>query len=121
MARYTKQKECDRLFSLFIRHRDKRCRRCRKVSDIKKLQCHHLIGRVYRKIRFDPRNGVALCYGCHKFLTHRPLENEEFILATIGGETYEELRSIARNTTQKADLDQIHEWLKEEARKGGWK
>lgn len=101
--------KADKLFSLYIRQRDATCRRCYRDGI---LQCHHLIPRVYRKVRFEPDNAVALCYGCHKFLTHRPLENDEFVLSVIGEERYLELRAMARNTTYKVDLAQVLEDLK---------
>lgn len=98
-------KEADRLFSLYIRQRDKRCLRCGKTDAT--LQCHHLLGRAYRKVRFDPRNGASVCYGCHKFLTHRPLENEEFAIALVGEQTWMELRALARDTSWKVDLKEV--------------
>lgn len=98
-------KEADRLFSLFIRQRDGRCLRCGKTDTT--LQCHHLISRTYRKTRFDPRNGATVCFGCHKYLTHRPLDNEDFAIALVGDETWQELRSIARDTSYKVDLKEV--------------
>lgn len=104
------QAEADRLFSLVIRARDGKCRRCLR-SDVA-LQCHHLIPRVYRKVRYEPDNAAALCYGCHKFLTHRPLENDDFVIELIGEKRYLELREIARATAYKVDLKEVLEDLR---------
>lgn len=103
-------KTADTLFSKFIRQRDGACRRC--GSSDASLQCHHLLTRTYRKIRFDPRNGVAVCYGCHKYLTHRPLENEDFAVSILGEETWAELREIARDVSYKVDLQAVVDDLK---------
>lgn len=100
----TPLKQADMLFSKFIRDRDQVCRRCGR-TDI--LQCHHLIGRRYMKVRFDPRNGVAVCKSCHMFLTHRPLENDEFATELLGEETWAELRTIARDVTYKVSLKEV--------------
>ena len=97
--------KADRLFSLYVRQRDGKCRRCHK-SD-RTLQCHHLISRTYRKVRFEPDNGVALCFGCHKYLTHRPLDNDDFAVAMIGEQRWAELKVIARDTTYKVDLKDV--------------
>lgn len=96
--------EADRLFSLWVRDRDGCCTRCGRSGT---LQCHHLISRTYRKVRFDPRNGHAVCKPCHVFLTHRPLENDEFAIALVGEETWAELRAIARDTSYKVDLKEV--------------
>ena len=60
-------KELDKLWSLAVRNRDKKCILCGQTKDVKKLQAHHWIKTRARslKYRFDIRNGVSLCYGCH--------------------------------------------------------
>ena len=65
--------ELDKYWSLFVRARDNRCMLCGKCVDMpQKLQAHHWI--VSRgkslKYRCDPRNGIALCYGCHIHQVH---------------------------------------------------
>jgi hypothetical protein len=66
-------KKLDELWSLKIRQRDNKCILCGGyVNDIKHLQAHHWI--VTRnqssKYRWDLRNGVSLCYGCHIHQVH---------------------------------------------------
>ena len=52
----------DTLFSKLVRHGKKLCDRCGKERD---LQCCHIIGRAHYATRFDLRNAVAMCAGCH--------------------------------------------------------
>lgn len=50
-----------------IRERDGKCLHpagC-AVTDIKKLQCSHYIGRQHKATRFDPDNCIALCWLHH--------------------------------------------------------
>lgn len=65
--------ELDKLWSLYVRHRDNKCMLCGGyVGQPEKLQAHHWIiprGKSL-KYRFDPRNGIALCYGCHIHQVH---------------------------------------------------
>lgn len=100
----TPMREADRLFSLLIRARDGACRRCGKETA---LQCHHLISRTYRKVRFDERNGVSVCNGCHLFLTHRPLDNDDFAVHILGEEIWAELKTIARDVDYRVDLKEV--------------
>lgn len=104
------QKKADSLFSKIVRARDGACRRCGKQET---LQCHHLISRTYRKVRFDERNGVTVCVGCHMFLTHRPLDNEDFAISILGEEGWAELKTIARNVDSRVDLKVVLESLQE--------
>lgn len=62
----TRLREADDLFSLEIRQRDGKCLfpGC-KVTDLKKLQCSHYIGRGVSATRFDPDNCIALCWFHH--------------------------------------------------------
>ena len=57
-------KKADALWSQCIRARDKECVLCgRKTA----LQAHHwILSRAQSsRYKFDLRNGVTLCYGCH--------------------------------------------------------
>lgn len=65
--------ELDRYWSLYIRKRDNKCILCGGYEgEIGRLQAHHWI--VSRgdslRYKFDVRNGVALCYGCHIHRIH---------------------------------------------------
>jgi hypothetical protein len=61
--------ELDKVWSLLIRKRDKKC--MLSLSD-KELQAHHYIKhRTNMKYRWDLRNGIALNAGVHKYKVHR--------------------------------------------------
>lgn len=57
-------KKADSLWSLCVRKRDGECILCHSKNA---LQAHHwiLTRNQSAKYRFDLRNGVTLCYGCH--------------------------------------------------------
>lgn len=72
----------DRLFSEYIRTRDKwTCQRCGKVynplipNDRMAIHCSHFQGRGKEATRFEPLNADALCYGCHQYFTSHPGEH----------------------------------------------
>ena len=61
-------RKCDDVFGLFIRTRDKVCRRCHNSSST--TQCSHVVPREYKALRWDQRNALGLCYYCHKIFWH---------------------------------------------------
>lgn len=56
-------KKLDKVWSEKIRSKGA-CEVCHKTTS---LNAHHIIGRRNRSVRWDLRNGVCLCAGCHKF------------------------------------------------------
>lgn len=59
------KKELDRVFSLYIRKRDKKCICC---GSTKLLQCGHYISRSNNALRYDERNCNCQCMRCNVFL-----------------------------------------------------
>jgi hypothetical protein len=91
-----KEKELDRVFSLSIRSRDKRCLRC-GTSD--NLQCAHIFSRTARSVRWYPLNALTLCIKCHLYWAHRnPVEFVEFVRELLGDLNYKILRKMAAMT-----------------------
>lgn len=86
-------KQADALWGQLIRAPG-RCIECGSTSNV---QAAHCIGRAYRKVRHDPRNGVPLCAHHHVFWTHRPLEWDDWLRAHWGQELYDEMRDLALN------------------------
>lgn len=60
-------KKLSDLCSEYVRKRDGKCILCGKHTEYKNLAAHHWIKTKARslKYRYDPRNLVSLCYGCH--------------------------------------------------------
>ena len=99
------KERCDRLFSLRIRLRGS-CEICGKRPPEVTLQCAHIFSRRYMGTRWDFRNALCLCAGCHFYYTHRPIDWEDKVKEMIGEELYEEVRLHARAIT-KPDYDAI--------------
>jgi 5-methylcytosine-specific restriction endonuclease McrA len=87
------RKEADRLFSLYIRARDRGCRMC---TDRTNLQCAHLISRRYFAVRWEPENAVALCVGHHKQFTEDPLGWDDWCEGHLGSVGWTRLKLLAR-------------------------
>ena len=102
--------ECDTLWSLLIRTRDKhKCRVCGSPGG----HSHHLYGRRYLSLRHDPRNGVTLCRDCHRDKAHGDPDNfRETVRILIGEDNFEQLSAIAHGGKVAVDLGDIKDKLK---------
>lgn len=110
----TLRNKADRLWSLMIRQRDGRCRRCDKEPPEIVLQAAHVISRRYKAIRWDEQNGLALCVGCHHWGHKQPVEFDWWVQGVIGREVYESLRKRAleyAGRVARVDLKEIIEEL----------
>lgn len=92
-GRKAAKQTADKWFSLIVRARGP----CLKCGTPHNLQCAHVFSRRYTAVRWDERNAVPLCRGCHVYFTHRPIEWEDWIVATIGMDVYNSLRITARD------------------------
>lgn len=72
----------DRLFSEYIRKRDKVCVRCKRSAG---LTCSHYWGRKNENTRYDLENADALCISCHLAWEHE----KGFTIGTllVGGQS----------------------------------
>jgi len=62
------KKELDRVFSIFIRQRDKgRCFTCSKKSEWKDTDAGHFVKRQHLATRWDERNVNCQCVACNCF------------------------------------------------------
>lgn len=102
--------QADRLFSLFIRARDKKCMCCGRAGRPNKeglpvigLQASHFWSRKHESTRYDSENCDALCAYCHFRWggDHRD-EYKEFKLTQLGTRRYQ-LLEFRHNTYQKKD------------------
>lgn len=88
--------KADELFSRIIRSKG----RCEKCGSTAYLQTAHIISRRYSATRTDPLNAWCLCAAHHRRFTDWPAEHYDFILDTIGLETYEALKRKAETVTK---------------------
>lgn len=96
----------DKWFSRYIRARDKwTCRRCGREyvpydkdldnSHLKGLHNAHCFGRGAHMTRWDERNCMALCYGCHSHVDSHPVEKLDLWVKEWGQDTVDELNSLS--------------------------
>lgn len=106
--KYLKNK-ADRLFSEYIRNRDRKC--CKCGSSTKQLQCAHIIGRRNLRLRYDPQNALTLCAGCHFWWHENPFDSTEWYKETYPNDW--DYLSKARNEVEKPDYQEIIRGLQE--------
>jgi len=98
-------KYADNKFSLFIRKRDGKCRRC--LDTTKPLDCSHYWRRDMKGTRFDPNNCVALCRDCHTIWERQQnQEYKNFMIEWLGLPEYEALERRARTLWKMRDAIQ---------------
>ena len=109
----------DRLFSKYIRVRDKCCQVCGQSN--KRLEAAHIFGRGQKSVRFDPENCWAMCGGpnqssCHRYMDLHTTEKMEWCRKKIGDERFNRL-SVRARTPKKPDRVLIKIWLDHELTK----
>jgi hypothetical protein len=93
-------KKADDEFSLFIRERDGKCKRCGKLkSPDNPLTCSHFWGRQHKGTRFDPENNDAACWmPCHKYYWEKEKQGDyrDFKIKQLGKKKYDAMEKRAR-------------------------
>lgn len=113
----------DRLFSRYVRMRDKwTCQRCGRPHAPNKpgLDCAHVVvSRGHKSTRFDPENCVALCRGCHSYLDRNPREKDKWFIEKYGLKRFEWLVAKGRiiKRFRQDDAIAIGVWLRNEIKK----
>ena len=110
----------DRLFSEYIRKRDKGiCKRCMYAPGWKKLQNSHFFGRRYRATRFHPDNCDAMCPTCHRVMGENPNAFNEWKKRQIGEKKFNALivKAHRGKVVKKRDESMIVAWCKQEIKK----
>lgn len=103
-----KIRPADRVYSQYVRLRDRSCTRCGSpvVINEKGLpishQASHFYGRRKESVRYDEKNVTTHCGGCHSFLTANPAIHKEWKIQQIGQEEFD-LLTIRANTSGKRD------------------
>jgi hypothetical protein len=106
-TRTSLRNKADALWSKRVRERDGSCRRCGKGPPEVVLQAAHVVPRRYYAVRFDLRNGLALCLGCHKWQTEFPIQGRRFLVDAVGPGLFEELETLAEAPHDKPDYEAI--------------
>lgn len=100
----------DRIFSLYIRARDKACRACHRPGQpnadklpVIGLQASHFWGRRAENTRYEPDNVDALCANCHSLWGGEYREQyKAFKRKQLGEKRYISLE-LQHNTPKKKD------------------
>lgn len=99
--------KADKLFSRYIRLRDGKCVRCRRLGEgqegIVGLQCSHYFGRGRESTRFDELNADSLCFGCHRYWGSDDKEGyRNFKIKQLGKKGFDDL-AFRAEVYQKKD------------------
>jgi len=111
----------DRLFSQYIRQRDKfTCQRCRHIfpsDDAQGLDNSHYWGRWHENTRFDEDNCISLCCGCHRIWAEEGREEyKAFMVHRLGERGYDLLEyrhNLYKKRDDKSDSMILKQMLKE--------
>ena len=95
--------ELDRLTSIIVRRRDRRCVICGSTHN---LQCSHFYSRRYLAVRFDLRNCHAMCAACNRRHNADPGPYLRFMLERYGEEGVAELNGL-RGSSRKIDDEEL--------------
>ena len=105
-------KKLDNLWSKVVRERDNyTCQHCGRHH--KQVQAAHIFSRNNKSTRWDPDNGVTLCYYCHIQWAHRePVEITKWVINRLGEKKFNELERKANEIVRNIDYEAIEEKLK---------
>lgn len=90
------KKELDKYFSRYIRLRDSvdgknQCVTCKRVYEIKSMDCGHYVSRTYLNTRFDEQNCHPQCKSCNVFKNGNMDEYALYLIGKYGDNILEEL------------------------------
>lgn len=110
--------KADKVFSQWIRLRDRECRRCHSPVKINEKglpvshQASHFKGRRKEATRFEPLNVDTLCGGCHAYFTENPAEHEAWQVQMKGQKIVDQIILLS-NTYKKKDRELEYIYWKE--------
>lgn len=94
--------ELDRLTSVIVRRRDRRCVTCGAARN---LQCSHFYPRRHLATRFELRNCNAMCADCNRRHNRDPEPYLRFMNERYGAEVVAELDVMKRDGRKITDED----------------
>jgi hypothetical protein len=100
--------ELDRLTSIIVRRRDKRCVTCGSVQS---LQCSHFYSRRYLPTRFHLRNCNAMCAVCNRRHNTDRRPYERYMRRAYGPAAIAELDGL-RMSLEKVTAEELGELLR---------
>jgi len=102
--------ELDRVFSLYIRHRDSyKCCTCGKESQ-EQAQCGHYISRANMNTRWDEENCHCQCVGCNVFKNGNMDEYSLFMINKYGNGALIEMNK-RKNKIKQWTISEIKEQI----------
>lgn len=110
------EKYLDRLWGMVIHSRDTGCQLCRKQHG--KMDAHHVFTREARSTRWDTRNGILLCYYCHKYRILKDPEGLRIVIVNrLGIKEYEAMYLRFHQTLKYIDYKSWYLLLRDELEK----
>lgn len=107
----------DKLFSQWIRLRDKQCLRCHSFVEVNMAgmpishQASHFYGRGREGTRFEPDNVDTLCMGCHRIWGSDDREAyRTFKLMQLGQTRFDTLQLQANTYHRKDRKFEVIKW-----------
>jgi hypothetical protein len=115
----------DKLFSQWIRLRDRMCKRCKSPVRFNEAgmpishECSHFQGRGKEATRFEPLNCDTLCYGCHQYFTAFPSEHRAWQIEQKGEEVVDAIVLQSNQYKKRNDKEEAKYWREQIALIGG--
>ena len=108
----TKPKTLDLLWSHVVRRRDgDLCRHCRKNNG---SAVHHIFSRRHKSTRWDPENGITLCFYCHIRIAHEDAPYFiDWVQRAIGQDRYDKLKLQAATPAGRIDYTLTEIYLRD--------
>lgn len=111
-----KLRQSDKLFSQWIRTRDKwTCQKCGAYHEppTRALHCSHFQGRGKEATRFEPLNATSLCYGCHQYFTSHPAEHYQWQVSRLGQDMVDKIVLLSNTYKKRDDKLEVMYWKQE--------
>ncbi len=87
------KRKLDILWSKLIKQRDQTCRVCQRPDGV--TNAHHINSRTHLATRWDPRNGVLLCFWHHQMAHHDIPWGSATCRGLVGEPLFSELFALA--------------------------